>query len=79
MKLNKFFQLWSSILAKVSKKTKCSNRPSLITIELIAVTETETEHQERVQAVQVILIQMYLRLLKRGRPLKNEEENLYAA
>ena len=66
-------------MAKTSKKNKCSNRPSLITIELIAVTEPDTEHQERVEAVQVILTQMYLRLLKRGRPLKNEEENLYAA
>jgi hypothetical protein len=66
-------------MAKMPKKNKSSNKLNLITIELIPVNESEAEHQNRVNNVQIILTQMYLRLLKRGRPVKNEEEELYAA
>jgi hypothetical protein len=79
MKQNKIFQLWSYCMAKMPKKNKSSNKLNLITVELIPVNESEAEHQNRVENVQIILTQMYLRLLKRGRPVKNEEEELYAA
>lgn len=66
-------------MAKMPKKNKNGSSLKLIAIELIPVTESETEHQDRVEAVQIILTQMYLRLLKRGRPQKDEKEELYAA
>lgn len=79
MKQNKLFQLWSYMMAKKPMKISTKSKSNLIAIELIPVIETEVEYLERVEEVQVILTQMYLRLLKRGRPLKNEEEELYAA
>lgn len=66
-------------MAKMPKKNKSNNKLNLITIELIPVNESEAEHQNRVKNVQIILTQMYLRLLKRGRPVKDEEEELHAA
>jgi hypothetical protein len=79
MKLNELFQLWSNKMAKKPNKIGIKNKASVISIELVPVIENEVEYLERVEEVQVILTQMYLRLLRRGRPLKNEEEELYAA
>lgn len=79
MRQNKLFQLWSYMMAKKPKKICTESKSKLIAIELVPVNETEVEYRERVEEVQVILTQMYLRLLKRGRPLKSEEGELYAA
>ena len=65
----------------VVKKNKKMHRKTFnaIRVELIPAFEDDLNFQIRIKEVQVLLTNMFVRLNKRGRPKKDEGDEVYAA
>ena|GEM_PF-4835518 len=66
-------------MEKKPKKNYRRNIKVLPTLEWIPVEESKIDFQKRKEQVQELLVFMFMRLRKRGRPKKNEEPESYAA
>lgn len=75
----KFFLKWWHQMARKRRLKADGPLRDLPTVEFVPVREGKEEFEKRVQEVRDILARMYVNARKRGRPVKNEWEEGYAA
>lgn len=76
MGLNSFLQKWSTTMAKIKKAIDHLKIEKEIKVELIPVYLNEDEFQDKKDEVQNLLSSILISSHKRGRPTKNEMEDL---
>jgi hypothetical protein len=79
MNPNRFIQLWRQLMARIQRDTDRKPPSCDISIELVPVLEEPALFQARKEEVQVLLTDIFLRLHRRGRPKKNDQEEAHAA
>lgn len=79
MKQNRFFQIWSFIMAKSKNESTNVRKLSELNIEFTPAIEPIEDFQKRKEEVQLMLTDMFKRLHKMGRPKKNDGDESYAA
>lgn len=72
----KFIQTWSVAMAKVKKAIEHLRPLKKLNIEFIPFPVSKSEFQEAKEEVQNIITKMLIASHKRGRPSKNDDEEL---
>lgn len=76
MGLNNIFQKWSLAMAKVKNAIDHLKLKKEIKVELIPVYLNEYDFQDKKEEIQNLLSSILISSHKRGRPTKNEMEDL---
>lgn len=74
MKQNKFFQLWSFIMAKVTRQKIQKDQSLLPKIFIEPTTNEEALSASRIKEIQDLVAEIIILGLKRGRPARKDEE-----
>ncbi len=80
MSLNNHLQIWSATMAKTKKAIEHLRKHKEVKVQLIPAYMSYEDFQEKKIEVQTLLAKILINAHKRGRPSKNDDEELdYAA